>query len=65
MNFQDYGFVRQGFPRPFPGTPSNVMEQLRLYNKVAVITGGADATGFAVTEAMADAFIVIRGPLPT
>ncbi|KAJ6113498.1 short-chain dehydrogenase [Penicillium sp. IBT 18751x] len=55
MSIQDAGQVRDGFPRPFPGTSSNVMEQFRMAGKVVVVTGAADGIGLAVTEAMAEA----------
>ncbi|CEJ94080.1 Putative Short-chain dehydrogenase [[Torrubiella] hemipterigena] len=55
MSIEDTGKVRDGFPRPFPNTPSNVLEQLRMNGKVVVVTGGADGIGFAVAEAMAEA----------
>lgn len=55
MNFEDCARVRDGFPRPFPNTPSNVFEQMRLTGKVVVVTGAADGIGHAVSEAMAEA----------
>lgn len=55
MTIQDADQVRDGFPRPFPNTPSNVLEQLRMAGKVVVVTGAADGIGLAVTEAMAEA----------
>ncbi|SPN97773.1 probable reductases with broad range of substrate specificities [Cephalotrichum gorgonifer] len=55
MSVQDSAREREGFPRPFPGTPSNVLEQLRLNEKVVVVTGAADGIGLAVAEAMAEA----------
>ncbi|KAM5354315.1 hypothetical protein ACJ41O_000964 [Fusarium nematophilum] len=55
MSVEDCTQVRQGFPRPFPNTPNNVVEQLRLNGKVVVVTGAADGIGFAVAEAMAEA----------
>lgn len=55
MNVQDCQQDRDGFPRPFPNTPSNVLEQLKLDGKVVVVTGAADGIGFAVAEAMAEA----------
>ncbi|KAF7563635.1 hypothetical protein G7046_g430 [Stylonectria norvegica] len=54
MSNEDSGAVRDGFPRPFPNTPSNVLEQLRLTGKVVVVTGAADGIGLAVAEAMAE-----------
>lgn len=55
MNFEDCGQAREGFPRPFPNTPTNVLEQLSLSGKVAVVNGAADGIGLAVAEAMAEA----------
>ncbi|KAL2671421.1 hypothetical protein Neosp_014007 [[Neocosmospora] mangrovei] len=55
MNLEDCAKVREGFPKPFPDTPSNVVEQLRLNGKVVVITGAADGIGLAVATAMAEA----------
>ncbi|PYI11260.1 short chain dehydrogenase [Aspergillus sclerotiicarbonarius CBS 121057] len=55
MSTADSATVREGFPRPFPNTPTNVMAQLRLSGKVVVITGAADGIGYAVAEAMAEA----------
>ncbi|KAI8713888.1 hypothetical protein NCS52_01234700 [Fusarium sp. LHS14.1] len=55
MTFEDCAKVREGFPKPFPDTPSNVVEQLRLNGKVVVITGAADGIGLAVATAMAEA----------
>ncbi|OGM48995.1 L-xylulose reductase [Aspergillus bombycis] len=47
--------TRDGFPRPFPDTPANVLEQFQLNGKVVVVTGAADGIGLAVSEAMAEA----------
>ncbi|KAK1586164.1 short chain dehydrogenase [Colletotrichum navitas] len=55
MSTEDCQKPREGFPRPFPDTPSNVLEQLRVAAKVIVVTGAADGIGFAVSEAMAEA----------
>ncbi|KAL5337276.1 hypothetical protein BJX70DRAFT_369891, partial [Aspergillus crustosus] len=55
MTTEDCSQVREGFPRPFPNTPANVMDQLSMAGKVVVITGAADGIGLAVTEAMAEA----------
>ena len=55
MNFENCGVVRDGFPKPFPNTPENVMEQFKMNGKVAVVTGAADGIGLAVAEAMAEA----------
>ncbi|KAK1967180.1 short chain dehydrogenase [Colletotrichum sublineola] len=55
MSTEDCQKPREGFPRPFPDTPSNVLEQLRVTGKVIVVTGAADGIGFAVSEAMAEA----------
>jgi hypothetical protein len=55
MNVNDTTVVREGFPRPFPDTPSNVLEQFRMGGKVIVVTGASDGIGYAVAEAMAEA----------
>ncbi|OLN97168.1 putative NADP-dependent mannitol dehydrogenase 1 [Colletotrichum chlorophyti] len=55
MSTEDSQRTREGFPRPFPDTPSNVLEQLRVTEKVIVVTGAADGIGLAVSEAMAEA----------
>ncbi|KAL3471384.1 hypothetical protein BJX99DRAFT_237505 [Aspergillus californicus] len=55
MNASDCAVVRDGFPRPFPNTPSNVLEQFKMTGKVVVVTGAADGIGYAVAEAMAEA----------
>ncbi|KAK2055618.1 short chain dehydrogenase [Colletotrichum caudatum] len=55
MSTEDCQKPREGFPRPFPDTPSNVLEQLRVTGKVIVVTGAADGIGLAVSEAMAEA----------
>jgi sorbose reductase len=55
MTIQDSALAREGFPRPFPNTPSNVLEQFRLDAKVVVVNGAADGIGLAVAQAMAEA----------
>ncbi|KAI0102096.1 putative short-chain dehydrogenase [Nemania sp. FL0031] len=55
MGFQECAVVRDGFPRPFPDTPSNVLAQFSMTGKVVVVTGAADGIGYAVSEAMAEA----------
>ena len=55
MSEQDCTAPREGFPRPFPNTPANVLDQLSLTGKVVVVTGAADGLGYAVAEAMAEA----------
>ncbi|KAL2820649.1 hypothetical protein BJX63DRAFT_279720 [Aspergillus granulosus] len=55
MTVEDCARVREGFPRPFPNTASNVVEQLSMAGKVVVVTGAADGIGYAVAEAMAEA----------
>lgn len=55
MSIEDSQNAREGFPRPFPNTPSNVLDQLRVTDKVIVVTGAADGIGLAVSEAMAEA----------
>ncbi|KAI3320657.1 putative short-chain dehydrogenase [Xylariaceae sp. AK1471] len=55
MGFDECAVVREGFPRPIPETPANVLEQFRMTGKVVVVTGAADGIGYAVSEAMAEA----------
>ncbi|PYI23526.1 short chain dehydrogenase [Aspergillus violaceofuscus CBS 115571] len=55
MTVVDSNQPREGFPRPFPGTPNNVLEQFQMAGKVVVVTGAADGIGYAVAEAMAEA----------
>ncbi|KAE8136347.1 putative short-chain dehydrogenase [Aspergillus pseudotamarii] len=55
MTVADCTKIREGFPRPFPDTPTNVLEQFKMSGKVAVVTGAADGIGYAVSEAMAEA----------
>ncbi|KAJ5733332.1 short-chain dehydrogenase [Penicillium manginii] len=55
MNSQDCAQVRDGFPRPFPNTPTNVFDQLSLKGKVVIVNGAGDGIGLAVAEAMAEA----------
>jgi len=55
MTSTDCAVIRDGFPRPNPNTPTNVLEQLSLKGKAIVITGAADGIGYAVAEAMAEA----------
>ncbi|KAJ5900866.1 NADP-dependent mannitol dehydrogenase [Penicillium subrubescens] len=55
MTVEDSAPGREGFPRPFPNTPTNVLEQFRLDGKVVVVNGAADGIGLAVAQAMAEA----------
>lgn len=55
MSVEDAQGSRAGFPRPFPDTPSNVLEQFNLSGKVVVVNGAADGIGLAVAQAMAEA----------
>ncbi|KAK9420186.1 hypothetical protein SUNI508_06714 [Seiridium unicorne] len=55
MNEIDCTKTREGFPRPVPETPSNVMEQFKMTGKVIAVTGASDGIGYAVAEAMAEA----------
>ncbi|KAF4537811.1 short-chain dehydrogenase [Lasiodiplodia theobromae] len=55
MSIEEAGRVREGFPRPFPDTPSNVLEQFQMNGKVIVVNGAADGIGLAVATAMAEA----------
>lgn len=55
MSVEDCQTVREGFPRPFPDTPSNVLDQFKLNGRVAVVTGAAEGIGGAVSEGYAEA----------
>ncbi|KAI1328094.1 putative short-chain dehydrogenase [Xylariaceae sp. FL0255] len=55
MGINECAVARDGFPRPFPNTPSNVMQQFNMTSKVVVVTGAADGIGYAVAEGMAEA----------
>ncbi|KAL4808292.1 hypothetical protein BDV18DRAFT_98000 [Aspergillus unguis] len=55
MTQENAAVERPGFPKPFPNTPSNVLDQFKMAGKVIVVTGAADGIGYAVTEAMAEA----------
>ena len=55
MSIKEAGIVRDGFPRPTPNTPRNVLEQLSMKGKVTVVNGAADGIGLAVAEAIAEA----------
>lgn len=55
MSIEDCAQTREGFPRPFPDTPSNVLEQFQMKGKVVAVTGAADGLGYAITQAMAEA----------
>lgn len=55
MNFENCAEVRDGFPKPFPDTPTNVLQQFDMSGKVVVVTGAADGLGYAAAEAMAEA----------
>jgi sorbose reductase len=55
MNESDTTVVRDGFPRPFPDTPTNVLEQFRMTGKVVAVTGASDGMGLGGAEAMAEA----------
>lgn len=55
MSVGDCTVVRPGFPRPFPGTPTNVLEQFQLRGRVAAVTGAAEGLGGAAVDAYAEA----------
>lgn len=55
MSTEDCAQNREGFPRPFPDTPSNVLEQFKMNGKVVVVTGAADGLGHAIAQSMAEA----------
>ncbi|KAF4552200.1 Enoyl-(Acyl carrier protein) reductase-like protein 40 [Elsinoe fawcettii] len=53
MSIEDAQAPRQ--PLPTPSTPSNVLQQFSMTNKVVAITGASDGIGLAVATAMAEA----------
>lgn len=55
MSVEDCAVAREGFPRPIPDTPRNVVEQFKMSGKVAVVNGAADGIGYAVAEGFAEA----------
>lgn len=55
VSVEEAAAVRDGYPRPFPHTPHNVMDQFRMTGKVAVVGGAADGIGLSVAEGMAEA----------
>ncbi|KXS94735.1 hypothetical protein AC578_5014 [Pseudocercospora eumusae] len=46
---------RDGYPRPFPDTPDNVLQQFSMNGKVSAISGASDGIGWAVAEALCEA----------
>lgn len=42
-------------PRPVPATPSNVLHQFSMENKLTIITGASSGIGLAVAEGIAEA----------
>lgn len=55
MTTNDTAVARDGFPRPFPDTPTNVIEQFKMTNRVVVVNGAAEGIGLSVAEGMAEA----------
>jgi hypothetical protein len=55
MSVEECQQTREGFPRPVPNIPNNVLEQFRLDGKVVVVNGAAAGIGLAVAEGMAEA----------
>jgi sorbose reductase len=55
MSIEECQTPRPGFPKPVPNTPSNVMQQFSMKDKVIVVTGAAEGIGGAVADAMAEA----------
>jgi sorbose reductase len=53
MTIEDCAIER--VPRPTPNTPSNVLEQFKMNDRVVLITGASDGIGYSVAEAMAEA----------
>ncbi|OKL59754.1 hypothetical protein UA08_04498 [Talaromyces atroroseus] len=61
MTVSDCAQVREGFPRPFPDTPTNVLEQFKMTGKVAVVTGAADGIGNDAAVKKAEALAQAHG----
>jgi hypothetical protein len=55
MSIDECQAPRQGFPKPVPDIPTNVMQQFSMKGKVTVVTGAAEGIGGAVADAMAEA----------
>jgi len=55
MTPKDTSVVREGFPKPFPDTPVNVVDQFKMSNRVVVVNGAAEGIGASVAEGMAEA----------
>lgn len=55
VSVSDSNIPREGFPRPVPEGPTNVLEQFSMKGKVTVVNGASDGIGYAVAEAMAEA----------
>lgn len=55
MTVEEAGVERRGYPKPFPDTPSNVLDQFQMKGKVTVVNGAADGIGLAVAYAIAEA----------
>ncbi|KAH7122584.1 short-chain dehydrogenase [Dendryphion nanum] len=55
MSIPEAQVVRDGFPRPTPDIPHNVLDQFRMDGKVIVVNGAADGIGASVAEGMAEA----------
>ncbi|KAF1917784.1 hypothetical protein BDU57DRAFT_177185 [Ampelomyces quisqualis] len=55
MSIEECQTPRPGFPKPVPDTPSNVLQQFSMKDKVVIVTGAAEGIGGAVADAMAEA----------
>ena len=55
MTLEECQAPREGFPKPVPDSPANVMQQFQMKGKVVVVNGAADGIGLAVAEAIAEA----------
>ncbi|KAH7082854.1 sorbose reductase SOU1 [Paraphoma chrysanthemicola] len=55
MSIEECQAPRQGFPKPVPDTPTNVLQQFSMKGKVVIVTGAAEGIGGAVADAIAEA----------
>ncbi|KAH8711826.1 L-xylulose reductase-like protein [Phaeosphaeriaceae sp. PMI808] len=55
MSIEECQTSRPGFPKPVPNTPTNVLAQFSMKDKVTIVTGAAEGIGGAVADAIAEA----------